>query len=234
MRERSRRGVPRRRRERRMVEQERGRDSACPERGVTNEPAQERADSSSRLRPSFRRAPARAATAPRRGRPPYAISFAIIGSYESPISSPSSTPASTRTPAGSTRRLMRPVCGRNVRGSSAYSRASIACPREWTSSSIVLAGRDAELQLDDVEARDRLGDRMLDLDPAVQLEEVDVGAVDEELGRAGALVADRLREGARSRRDRRPGARVEARSRATPRRASGGAAAPSSRGRRAP
>ena len=37
---------------------------------------------------------------------------------------------------------------------------------------------------------------MLDLDPAVQLQEVDVGPVDEELGRPRALVADRLREGA--------------------------------------
>ncbi len=53
---------------------------------------------------------------------------------------------------------------------------------------------------------------MLDLDPAVELEEVDVGAVDEELGRSRALVADRLREGARGGRDRRPGAWVEARS----------------------
>ena len=76
----------------------------------------------------------------------------------------------------------------------------------------VLAGRHAELQLDDVEARDRLGHRMLDLDPAVQLQEVDVGAVDEELGRPRALVADRLSEGAGGRRNRRPGARVEARS----------------------
>ena len=105
---------------------------------------------------------------------------------------------------------MRPVCGRNVRGSSAYSRASIAWPRGCDVELDVLAGRDAELQLDDVEAGDRLGDRMLDLDPAVQLEEVDVGPVDEELGRARALVADRLREGDARRRDPRPGARVEA------------------------
>ena len=51
---------------------------------------------------------------------------------------------------------------------------------------------------------------MLDLDPAVQLEEVDVGAVDEELGRAGALVADRLRERDGAGGDPRPGRRVEA------------------------
>ena len=36
-----------------------------------------------------------------------------------PTSSPSSTPASTRIPVGSRSRSIRPVCGRNVRGSSA-------------------------------------------------------------------------------------------------------------------
>ena len=51
---------------------------------------------------------------------------------------------------------------------------------------------------------------MLHLDPAVELEEVDVGAVDEELGRAGALVADRLRERDGAGGDPRPGGRVEA------------------------
>ena len=111
-----------------------------------------------------------------------------------------------------------PACGRNVRGSSAYSRASIAWPRGATSRSSVLAGGDAELQLDDVEACHLLGDRMLDLDPAVQLEEVDVGPVDEELGRAGALVADRLRERDGAGRDPRPGPWVEAEERVTPRR----------------
>ena len=58
----------------------------------------------------------------------------------------------------------------------------------------LLACGDAELQLDDVEPGDLLGDRMLDLDPAVELEEEDVVAGDEELGRACAFVADRLGE----------------------------------------
>ena len=54
--------------------------------------------------------------------------------------------------------------------------------------------RDAELQLDEVEPGDRLGDGVLDLDAAVQLEEEELAAGDEELGRAGAPVADRVGE----------------------------------------
>ena len=50
---------------------------------------------------------------------------------------------------------------------------------------------------------------MLDLDPPVELEEVDVAAVDEELGRAGIPVVDRLGEGRGGRRDPLAGDRVE-------------------------
>ena len=79
-----------------------------------------------------------------------------------------------------------------------------------------------------------LRDRVLDLDPAVQLEEVDVGAVDEELGRAGALGSRSPRRTRRAPRgDPRPGRRVEAGRRATPRSASGGGAGSSSPARRA-
>src|SRR5436190_22008919 len=53
---------------------------------------------------------------------------------------------------------------------------------------------DAELQLDEVDAEHLLGHRMLDLDAAVQLEEVELAAVEDELGRAGVDVADRARE----------------------------------------
>ena len=56
------------------------------------------------------------------------------------------------------------------------------------------AGGDVQLQLDDVEAGRRLGDRVLDLQPGVDLEEGEqllVGLV-EELDRAGADVAGRL------------------------------------------
>ena len=76
-----------------------------------------------------------------------------------------------------------------------------------------LSGRDAKLQLDDVEPCDGLCDRVLHLDPAVQLEEEDVASVHEELGSTGARVADRLCEGSRAGCDARPGERVELRSR---------------------
>jgi hypothetical protein len=59
-----------------------------------------------------------------------------------------------------------------------------------------LARRDADHLLHDVDAGDRLGDRVLDLDPRVHLEEVEVPLrVHEELDRAGAAVADRARRG---------------------------------------
>jgi hypothetical protein len=57
-----------------------------------------------------------------------------------------------------------------------------------------LSGGDAQLFLDDVDSRDELRHRMFDLDPAVQLEEVEVAPVEHELDRAGAPVAERVAE----------------------------------------
>jgi hypothetical protein len=57
-----------------------------------------------------------------------------------------------------------------------------------------LARCDVELLLYEVEARDELGDRMLDLDPGVQLEEEEVAVGQHELGCTGALVAHGARE----------------------------------------
>ena len=48
-----------------------------------------------------------------------------------------------------------------------------------------LAGRDADLFLNDVDAVHHLGDRMLDLDARVHLHEVGVGAADQKLQRPG-------------------------------------------------
>ena len=57
-----------------------------------------------------------------------------------------------------------------------------------------LAGGDAQLPLDQVEAGDHLGHRVLDLQAGVHLQEVEVRRrVDDELDRAGADVADRAR-----------------------------------------
>ena len=53
-----------------------------------------------------------------------------------------------------------------------------------------LAGGDADLLGDDVDARQHLGHRVLDLDAAVDLDEVEVAvAVEQELERAHVLVA---------------------------------------------
>ncbi len=57
-----------------------------------------------------------------------------------------------------------------------------------------LSQRDPELLDDQVGAGHQLGDRMLDLDAPVQLQEPEVTAVEHELGRARAPVADRSRE----------------------------------------
>jgi hypothetical protein len=58
------------------------------------------------------------------------------------------------------------------------------------------AGRDVELGLDQVEAGRHLGDRVLDLQPRVDLEEAErlAGGFVEELHGGGALVADRQRQ----------------------------------------
>ena len=84
-------------------------------------------------------------------------------------------------------------------------RHSIAWPRRRASSSACverqrLALGDVELPRDEIDAVDHLGDRVLDLQARVHLEEVEaaVGA-EQELARAGADVVDRARGGDRGR-----------------------------------
>ena len=62
-----------------------------------------------------------------------------------------------------------------------------------------LAGGDAQLQLDEVEAGDGLGDRVLDLQAGVHLQEVELagGVVEQELDGAGPRVADLAGQGHR-------------------------------------
>ena len=74
---------------------------------------------------------------------------------------------------------------------------------------------------------------MLDLDAAVQLQEPEVAAVEHELGRARAAVADRRARTRPRPRSSARAARGRARGRAPPRAPSGGGAAPSTRARRA-
>ena len=55
----------------------------------------------------------------------------------------------------------------------------------------LFAGGDAQLRLDQVDAGDGFGDRMLDLDAGVHLDEVELAVfVHQELDGAGVLVAD--------------------------------------------
>ena len=99
-------------------------------------------------------------------------------------------------PAGHRTMLAVPACGRKPpKLSSAYTRASIAWPSRRTSclgEAERLAGRDAELELDEVEAGHGLGDRVLDLEAGVHLEEVELAGVvvEQELHGAGVGVAD--------------------------------------------
>ena len=59
----------------------------------------------------------------------------------------------------------------------------------------LLAGRDADHLLDEIDAGDQLGHRMLDLEPRVHLEEIEAAILPgDEFHRAGAVVADRLGE----------------------------------------
>ena len=58
----------------------------------------------------------------------------------------------------------------------------------------VLAARDAQLQLDEIEPGDEFGHRVLDLQPGVHFHEVELaGGIEQELDRARARVADLAR-----------------------------------------
>ena len=94
--------------------------------------------------------------------------------------------------------MITPVSGRKpLAGSSVVIRHCSAAPRSrmpsWLRPEVGegLAGRDPQLRLDQVDVGDLLGDRVLDLDPRVHLDE-DVVAVrvEQELDGAGVAVAD--------------------------------------------
>src|SRR4051812_5982403 len=60
-----------------------------------------------------------------------------------------------------------------------------------------LPARDPDLPLDKVEAGNRLGHRMLDLQPRIHLHEDELALRNEKFHRAGAAIADGLRAGDR-------------------------------------
>ena len=96
-------------------------------------------------------------------------------------------------PPGACYDVMRPGDGTNVYGSSALIRHSIAWPRAHDvalAEAQLLAGGDADLLLHDVDAGDHLGDRVLDLDARVHLDEEELVVLVQELERARAAIAD--------------------------------------------
>ena len=142
-------------------------------------------------------------------------------------------------PAGITHRRTRPGVGVKSRaGSSAAMRTSIAWPAGRRPRSAAASassrqrppGGEPELLADDVEAGDELGHAVLDLEPGVDLEEVERavrGA--EELGRRGVPEAGRRGDPDGHARAGRGARRRSGRAPAPPRRASGGGAGASSR-----
>ena len=116
------------------------------------------------------------------------------------MSVPASTPLSTRTsvPGGGRQSSNRPPVGRKpFEGSSAYRRASMACPLE---AHVLLAEAegvslgDQDLLAHQIDARHRLGDRVLHLNARVHLEEIEAPVgVEQELDGPRALVSDRPR-----------------------------------------
>ena len=109
-----------------------------------------------------------------------------------PISSPSSTPASTRIAAGAAAARSARLRQEGARILGVQPHLDRVAARAAAPAATALG--DPQLLLDEVEAGHRLGDRMLDLDPAVQLEEVELAALEDELGRARADVPDRTSE----------------------------------------
>ena len=66
---------------------------------------------------------------------------------------------------------------------------SLCCQRE------LLAGGDPDHLLDEIDAGDEFGHRMLDLEPRIHLQEIEAPVLPgDELDGAGAVVADRLGE----------------------------------------
>ena len=146
--------------------------------------------------PSARR---RRASASSRSRP-QAISLATMESNSAGITSPSATPVSTRTPGpvGSRSSAIRPGAGaKPSAGSSAFRRASTACPVARRGLALEpAAGGHVELELDEVEAGDHLGHGVLDLQPGVDLHEREapLGRLVQELDGGRAAVARALHE----------------------------------------
>ena len=162
---------------------------------------------------------------------PETTSLASRGSKSSPTFEPRVIPASTRTPGPEGSSYSRTVARARQK------RRRVLCVEpqlDRVSSRLqprppigqAAAGGDLDLRAHEVDAERRLRDRVLDLEPRVHLEEVEVALlVEEELDRSGADVADRAAGFDRGLRHAAAQRGVERRARASPRGPSGGAAA---------
>ena len=188
-------------------------------------------------RPGCGPAPRRAVRSACSRSAPYAITFASIGSYAVVTSVPVSTQPSIRTPA---RELdpgqqagAGPVFARGVLGVDA-GLDGVTAGRARVSYDVGVTAGQAQHPGDEVDAVDLLGDRMLHLEPGVDLQEVRLlaGGVVHELDRAGGAVADARRTSRGRRRPVAPGRVRAGRAPGPPPPPSGCGAGASSRGRR--
>ena len=107
---------------------------------------------------------------------PWAITLPSIGSYDVLTTWPLSSAWSTRTPVGQRTRSAVPACGRKP--PNGVLGVDPGLDGVTGDGDVVLAerqrfaGRDVELGLHEVDAGDGLGDRVLDLEPGVHLQEV--------------------------------------------------------------
>ena len=135
---------------------------------------------------------------PRRGSGAWATTLASIGSKSTPTTEPASTPESQRTLGLAARREGRERAGGGQEPGAGVLGVEAGLDGVAGERDVVLpvaerlAGGDAQLLAHQVDAGDLLGDRVLDLQPGVHLEEEELagGVVDQELDRAGRLVAD--------------------------------------------
>ena len=145
-------------------------------------------------------------------------------------------PVSTRTPAGQLQADHAPGGRQEAGGRILRVQAGLDRVSRESDLGLVdvqrLAGGDPQLIGHQVAAGDRLGHRMLDLQPGVHLQEVEATrVVEQELDRARALVADGGRHGQRGLAHAVAQRRIHGRRRATPPRSSGAVAGQSSRAR---
>ena len=134
--------------------------------------------------------------------PAWAMTLASIGSYSLPMTVPGARPESTRMPVADGFHDVEHRSSGGQKATPGILRVDAGLDGVPNHGDVVLrdrqllAGGDAHLQFDQIDAGDHLGDRVFDLQPGVHLHEEElVGAVggDDELDGAGADVVHAAR-----------------------------------------